>query len=369
MKRERYQNGSVQLDHRTNTWYFRWRENGRRKAARLGTLAEIPTKAKATRIAEGHRIFANTQNIKKPVAVMFEAAARLYMASDRFPQRLTTNKGYRNYLERYAISKFGELPLTEVRPLMVDRWFKQLPVAPKTKAHIKSVIRQVFEYAMLAELFTTQRNPMDLVRIVGASGRDKDPRILTLEEWQRLIQYIVKEPMRTMVITAFALGIRRSELAGLKWSDFDWQKRTVLIQRGVIANRVDAVKTKKSKARLPLDPALVALLQSWRSISQFNKEGDWVWASPFVAGEMPYYPNAVQRDYLVPAAKLAGLGSIGWHCLRHTYRSWLDDNGTPLGVQKDLMRHSDISMTAQYGGALPESMREANSQVVRMVIQ
>jgi hypothetical protein len=74
----------------------------------------------------------------------------------------------------------------------------------------------------------------------------------------------------------------------------------------VIANRVEKVKTKKSKARLSLDPALVELLQTWRSISEFNKDDDWVWASPFVAGEMPYLPNAVQRDYIVPAAKQAG---------------------------------------------------------------
>ena len=61
---------------------------------------------------------------------------------------------------------------------------------------------------------------------------------------------------------------------------------------------------------------------------------------------------------------------IGWHTLRHTYRSWMDHNGTPLGIQKDLMRHTDIKMTMNgYGSAMPEAMREANSAVVRMVIQ
>ena len=211
---------------------------------------------------------------------------------------------------------------------------------------------------------------MDFVRVVGGSDRDRDPRILTLEEWRQFIQYVVKEPMRTMIITAFCLGARRSELVGLKWLDFDWQKQFVLIQRGVIANRVEKVKTKRSKARLPLGPALIESLQSWRSISEFNKDDDWVWASPFVAGEMPYLPNAVQRDYIVPAAKKAGLGAIGWHCFRHTYRSWLDNQGTPLGIQKDLLRHADIRTTANvYGGALPDAMREANSKVVKMVIQ
>lgn len=90
----------------------------------------------------------------------------------------------------------------------------------------------------------------------------------------------------------------------------------------------------------------------------------------FVAGEMPYLLNAVQRDYLTPAGKLAGLGPIGWHCFRHTYKAWLGDSGTPLEIQKDLLRHADIRTTANvYGGSLLESMRAANSKIVRMVIQ
>ena len=231
-------------------------------------------------------------------------------------------------------------------------------------------MRQVFEYAMLCEMFEMQRNPMDLVRIAGGTLRDKDPLILTPEQFGRLLEHISTEPHRTMVVVAMCLGLRRSELAGLKWSDFDWIRQEVLIQRGVIANRVDAVKTKKSKSRLPVDPVLITVLQDWRKISQFNADDDWVWASPFVAGEMPYYLNAVQRDYIIPAGKRAGLGMIGWHTLRHTYRSWMDNNGTPLGIQKDLMRHTDIKMTMNgYGSAMPEAMREANSAVVRMVIQ
>ncbi len=78
------------------------------------------------------------------------------------------------------------------------------------------------------------------------------------------------------------------------------------------------------------------LLLPCRYVSQFNKDSDWVWASPFSGGEMPLYFNAIQRDYITPAALKAGLGRIGWHCFRHTYRSWLNAVGTPLGAQKDL---------------------------------
>ena len=84
------------------------------------------------------------------------------------------------------------------------------------------------------------------------------------EASRRLLQHIISDPHRTMVMVAICLGLRRSQLAGLKWSDFDWIGQEVLIRRSVIANRVDAVKTKKSKSRLPLAPELIEVLQEWR---------------------------------------------------------------------------------------------------------
>jgi integrase len=100
------------------------------------------------------------------------------------------------------------------------------------------------------------------------------------------------------------------------------------------------------------------------------QDDDWVFASPFMAGEMPYRRDGVGKRYLIPAAEAVGLKGIGWHTLRHTYRSWLDVAGTPIGGMKDLMRHSDIRTTMNvYGSALPEPMREANGKVVRMALR
>ena len=81
--------------------------------------------------------------------------------------------------------------------------------------------------------------------------------------------------------------------------------------------------------RQPRD-GLIEVLQNWRSLSDFKADDDWVWASSWVAGSMPLYTNAIQRDYLIPAGERAGLGKIGWHTLRHTYRSWLDQTKAPM---------------------------------------
>src|SRR5262249_7588255 len=161
---------------------------------------------------------------------------------------------------------------------------------------------------------------------------------LTQEEFHSLLQNI-EEPFRTMVLLDMCLGLRCSELMALKWSDFDWEKLTVMVQRSIVNGRVDEVKTRYSRAPVPLDPSIGEIMLQWKRQSEFNSDSDWVFASPHTAGELPYCSKGIQRWKISPAANQAGIGRLGWHDLRHTYRSWLSLTGAPMAVQKDLMRH------------------------------
>ena len=69
------------------------------------------------------------------------------------------------------------------------------------------------------------------------------------------------------------------------------------------------------------------------------------------------------------AAKAAGLGGLGTHSLRHTYRSWLDVVGTALAVQQKLMRHADIRTTMNiYGDVVTDEMRKAHEKVAGLAV-
>lgn len=57
------------------------------------------------------------------------------------------------------------------------------------------------------------------------------------------------------------------------------------------------------------------------------------------------------------------------HVFRHTYRTWLDSTGSPVGVQKQLMRHSDIRTTMNiYGDAITADMRQAQTKVAALAL-
>ena len=62
-----------------------------------------------------------------------------------------------------------------------------------------------------------------------------------------------------------------------------------------------------------------------------------------------------------------GIRSLGWHALRHTYRTLLDETGASVGVQQKLMRHANVSTTMNiYDSSSLSAGAEANSRVVRM---
>jgi integrase len=68
------------------------------------------------------------------------------------------------------------------------------------------------------------------------------------------------------------------------------------------------------------------------------------------------------------AAKAAGIGGFGTHSLRHTFRTWLDSVGTPVGIMQKLMRHTDVRTTMQYGEAFTADMAEAHGKVVGLAL-
>ena len=83
-----------------------------------------------------------------------------------------------------------------------------------------------------------------------------------------------------------------------------------------------------------------------------------------------FIQEEIQKNHIRKAGVAAEIdGDIGWHTFRHSYRSWLDDTGAPITVQKELMRHASIQTTMNiYGKAMTDSKRQAHSKVVEMVL-
>ncbi len=203
---------------------------------------------------------------------------------------------------------------------------------------------------------------MELVKLKGSSKRSKKPQILTPEKFQELVS-ILREPYKTMVIVAMCTGMRVSEILALRWEDIALEAGSMMVLQGVVNGRIGKVKTEASNDEVPIDPAFAQILLSQKG----DQTTGLVFQSPVTGG--CFYAGMIQQKVLIPAARKIGLSGIGWHTFRHTYRSFLDETGAPIGVQQKLMRHSNVATTMNvYGNASLPSKQKANSKVVQMVI-
>ena len=371
--RTRYQNGSLSVKERKNgerVWEFRFYETDpfgvrRRRSITVGSVRQYPTESAARKGPAFQAVLLriNAEGELDSDALPFGALLARY-EQEEMPARHSTRCSYQSCIRNYIRPRWCETPINMIKPLPVEDWLKKLPLAPKTRSHLRGLMHTIFECAVRWEL--APRNPIALVRVKGGSKRLRPPMILTIDQFHAVLCRLA-EPHRTMALMAGCLGLRVSEIVGLQWTDFDFEKGTLLVERSVVHGRVDDVKTEYSRDQVPLDPALTACLLAYRPESYPTREG-WLFASPQTG--RPFHQDSIQQDYIRPAGRCAGLGdNLGWHTFRHSYRSWLDDVGAPIGVQKELMRHASIQTTMNvYGKAMTDSKRQANSKVVRMIL-
>lgn len=369
MQQRKNQFGSIVFNRRSQTWrLFMYDAHGKRRTKTIGTRRELPTKSAARLAAQALRdeLLVPADVPRKSVAAIAVAQLVENYRAERMPTRYSTRRSYDVWLRCYVLPRWGAGPITDMQARPVELWLTSLPLSPRSKSDIRALIGRLWDCAMWRDDVPVQRNPMQLVRCPGSSKRTHKPRSLTAQEFQRVIAGL-REPFQTIVLVCACFGLRISECLALKWSDIDWRNARLRVQRGIIRNRVGDCKTNGSDRELFIGSEMSEVLMRWKQVTEFRDDTDWMFASPSRCGRQPWSYDAVLRA-LQKAASVAGISNLGTHSLRHSFRSWLDAVGTPISVQRELMRHSDIRTTMNvYGSVVTDEMSVAHTKVAKMV--
>jgi integrase len=338
--------------------------DGKRTTRKLGNLNELNQEQADVRASELLSSM-KVQAMRSAPTVM--TTINRYREDKLSKLRHSTQKANNSWLRGYVEPVWGETLVTELQPRPVELWLESLSLAPKTRGHLRELLHRLVDYAMWCGSIPVGTNPISLVTVRGSSKRRKQPRSLTVEEFRRLSKHL-REPFNTMVLLQLCLGLRVSELLALRWKDVDWIGSKLNVEHGIVNQHLDTVKTEGSRRAMTLDPQLIAVLSTWIHVTEFRAAEDWIFASPVKLGRLPISYTGYQR-ILRNAGLAAGIGKIGTHSMRHTYRSWLDAVGTAITVQQKLMRHSDIQTTLNiYGDVVTDEMIQAGSKVVGLAI-
>ena len=153
---------------------------------------------------------------------------------ERMPKlRHSTQRVCGLWLKKYVLSRWGEQRIIDLQPRPVQLWLEALPLAPKTRGHLRQLLYSLVDYAMWRGSIPVGTNPISLVTVRGSSKRKKQPRSLTVEEFQTLVKHL-REPFRTMAIVQVCLGLRVSEVLALRWKDVDWIRAKLNVEHGIV---------------------------------------------------------------------------------------------------------------------------------------
>jgi integrase len=131
-------------------------------------------------------------------------------------------------------------------------------------------------WKILAWITITGPTKQSGVRV--SARRERTPDILEIQEMQLLLSALgVRE--RALLFLDMPSGLRRGELAGLKWEDFDFKKLHVSVTRSLVVQHVGPVKTETSRKRMPIDEFVAREVLAWHAVTPYKKASDYVWAT------------------------------------------------------------------------------------------
>jgi integrase len=339
--------------------------NGKRTTRKLGALKELTQEQADRKAVEVLRSLKLQAERTSPTVLWVVEQYR----EEKMPKlRHSTQRVSELWIKKYVLTRWGQQPITELQPRPVELWLESLPLAPKTRGHLRELLHRLVDYAMWCGSIPVGTNPISLVTVRGSSKRRKQPRNLTVEEFHALSKHL-REPFKTMALLQVCLGLRVSELLALRWKDVDWMGSKLNVEHGIVNQHLDSVKTEGSRKAMSLDPELLSVLSAWKQSTEFRDTEAWIFPSPVKLGRLPYSYTGYWRG-LQEAATRAGIGRLGTHSFRHTYRSWLDAVGTAITVQQRLMRHSDIQTTINiYGDVVTDEMQQASSKIAGLALR
>ena len=170
-------------------------------------------------------------------------------------------------------------------------------------------------------------------RIPYAREPRKLPVVLGADEVVRFLEAVSSLKSRVALTTAYAAGLRVSEVTGIKVSDIDSQRMVIRIEHG-----------KGGKDRyVMLSEQLLGILRSYWRLARPKS-----WLFPGRSEDKPIEPNVLHAACR-SAVAAAGLDKrVSVHVLRHSFATHLLENGVDIRIIQVLLGHENLSTTARY---------------------
>lgn len=207
--------------------------------------------------------------------------------------RPSTYISYEGYVHNHIIPVLGAIQLQQITPVLIQNFYNQRyesgrtdgkgGLSAKTIRNLHNMLHQAFEQAKINGMIL--HNPTDNAVIPKQTKREM--RVLSVEEQNRLLQFIHLHRLGFAILFDLATGLRIGELCALKWSDVNFNKQTIKISRTLqrikksIGEKVSEggntailegnVKTNSGFREIPIPDNVFSMLMQHKAIQEQEK--------------------------------------------------------------------------------------------------
>ena len=291
----------------------------------------------------------------------FEAYAKVKV-------RPSSHQTYKGYIENHIKPNIGDIPIEKLTSLQLQKFYRLLltegrvpriesekqprGLSAKTVRNINQVISSAMDMAVRHKLILT--NPTEGCELPKVEHREM--KTLPAEQLGAFLREAKESGVYELYYLDLATGLRRGELLGLKWEDIDLQNGIIHVRRQVA--RVDGevkelpLKTKNAYRSISISQDAVAMLTEMEA----HRSSDYVFPSS-TGG--PISPDSV-NNMLHRVLKRAGLPSIRFHDLRHTFATLALQNGVDIKTVSGMLGHFSAGFTLDtYAHVTTSAQKEA----------
>lgn len=243
----------------------------------------------------------------------------------------------------------GDKPLQSFTPRDGDA-FRTHRIASLSPISVNIEIRTLraaFATAMRWKLIT--ENPWKSVAMVRIP--DQQPLYMSKKDFSRFLATIREPWFKDLILVAVLTGLRRGELLNLQWNDVDFGNRLLHVQSSIF------FKTKGGRRRaVPMNEMVFSVL--WRRAQSNVDRGVFLVKGRTIRGDLIVHKF---KRYV----REAGLDpKLHFHSLRHTFATWLVQEGISIYEVQKLLGHSNITVTQVYAHLASQELHRAVDKIV-----
>lgn len=249
----------------------------------------------------------------------------------------------KSIIKNHILPEFGNHKLDEIKMEDIEK-YKRLKLSkgydPKSINNQIATLRKCLVIAEELGLIT------HVPRVKLLKSTPPPPVYLTQYELDKLLLAVPDKFWQALILVTVRTGMRFCEVTALEWEDIDLQKGQLCVRRAVVRGKVGTPKNGRIRYIPLTKDAVQALcdLQTHKGLVFPSVSGGFIHAS-------------IADRKIKDACHQAGIKSISWHKLRHTFASHLVSRGASLKAVQDLLGHQTADMTQRYAHLAPEALQ------------